>query len=72
MGRYDSEEAEIEEDNQIADSGYRRFAERDAEQPRRSPIRRKDKLRSEEGVKPKARRNHKKISNKIKYNWQGE
>jgi len=72
MGRYDIEEVEIEKDNQIVDGGYRRFAERDADQPRRSPIRRKDKLRSEEGIKPKARRNHKKISNKIKYNWQGE
>jgi hypothetical protein len=72
MGRYDIEEVEMEEDNQIVDGSYRRFAERDADQPRRSPIRRKDKLRSEEGMKPKARRNHKKISNKIKYNWQGE
>ena len=72
MGRYDIEEVEMEEDNQMVDGSYRRFAERDADQPRRSPIRRKDKLRSEEGMKPKARRNHKKISNKIKYNWQGE
>jgi len=72
MGRYDIEEVEIQEDNQIFNSGYRRFAERDADQPRRSPIRRRDKLRPEEGLKPKARRNHKKILNKIKYNWQGE
>ena len=72
MGRFDIEEVEIEEDDQTFDNGYRRFAKRDADEPRRSPIRRKDKLRQEEGLKPKARRNHKKISHKIKYNWQGE
>ena len=72
MGRYDIEEVEMEKDNQIVDGSYRRFAERDADQPRRSPIRRKDKLRSEEGMKPKAKRNHKKIQHKIKYDWQGE
>jgi hypothetical protein len=29
-------------------------------------------LRQEEGLKPKAKRNHKKIQHKIKYDWQGE
>ena len=71
MGRYDIEEVEIEEDDQIFDNGYRRSAKRDADQPRRSPIRRKDKSRQEEGVKPKAKRNLKKIQHKIKYDWQG-
>lgn len=72
MGRFDIEEVEIEEDDQIIDKGYRRFAKRDADQPRRSPIRRKDKSQEEEGMKPKAKRNHKKIQHKIKYDWQGE
>jgi len=72
MGRFEIEEVEIEEDDQIIDKGYRRFAKRDADQPRRSPIRRKDKLRQEEGMKPKAKRNRKKIQHKIKYDWQGE
>jgi hypothetical protein len=72
MGRFDIEEVEIEEDDQIIDKGYRRFAKRDADQPRRSPIRRKDKSRQEEGMKTKAKRNLKKIQHKIKYDWQGE
>lgn len=72
MGRFDIEEVEIEEDDQTFDNGYRRFAKRDADEPRRSPIRRKDKLRQEEGLKPKAKRNLKKIQHKIKYDWQGE
>ena len=72
MGRYEFEEVEIEEDDQIFDSGNRRFAKREVDQPRRSPIRRKDKLRQEEGTKPKAGKNCKKIQNKIKYNWQRE
>ena len=71
MGRFDIEEVEIEEDDQIFDNGYRRFAKRDADEPRRSPIRRKDKSRQEEGLKPKAKRNLKKIQHKIKYDWQG-
>jgi hypothetical protein len=74
MGRFDIEEVEIEEDDQIIDKGYRRFAKRDADQPRWSPIRRKDKSQEqeEEGMKPKAKRNRKKIQHKIKYDWQGE
>lgn len=74
MGRFDIEQVEIEEDDQIIDKGYRRFAKRDADQPRRSPIRRKDKSQEqeEEGMKPKAKRNLKKIQHKIKYDWQGE
>jgi len=72
MGRFDIEDVEIEEDDQIFDDGYRRFAKRGADEPRRSPIRRKDKSRQEEGVKPKAKRNLKKIQHKIKYDWQGD
>ena len=71
MGRYDIEEVEIEENDQIFDKDNRRFGKGDADQPRWSPIRRKDKWRQEEGMKPKAKRNHKKIQHKIKYDWQG-
>lgn len=72
MGRYDIEAVEIEEDDQILDSGYGRFARREFDQPRRSPIRKKDRFRQEEGTKPKARQSLKKIQHKIKYDWQGE
>ena len=72
MGRYDIEEVEIEEDNQDNNSGYRRFTDRDADQPRRSPIRRKDRWRQEEEIKPKAKRSHKRIQHRLKYDWQGE
>lgn len=72
MGRYDIEEVETEDDNQSINSGYRRFTDRDADQPRRSPIRRKDRWRQEEEIKPKAKRSHKRIQNRLKYDWQGE
>ena len=72
MGRYDIEEVEIEEDNRSTNSGYRRFTDRDADQPRRSPIRRKDRWRQEEEIKPKAKRSHKRIQHRLKYDWQGE
>lgn len=72
MSRYKFDEVETDDGDQILDSGYRQSAKRPVDQPRRSPIRRKDKLREEEGMKPKAKRNHKKIQHKIKYDWQGE
>jgi hypothetical protein len=72
MGRYDIEEVEIEIDNQIVDPDNRRFAKREADQPKRSPIRRKNKLQQEEGMKTKNKRNHKKIQHRLKYDWQGE
>ena len=72
MGRYDIEEVEIEIDNQIFNLDNRRFAKREADQPKRSPIRRKNKLQQEEGMKPKTKRNHKKIQHRLKYDWQGE
>jgi hypothetical protein len=70
MGRYNIEEVETDEDDQIFDSGNRRFAERRADQPKRSPIRRKDKLRGEEGVKSKVNRIYKKIQHRLKHHWQ--
>ena len=72
MGRYDINKVEMEEDDQILDGRNRRFAKRNADQPKLSPIRRKDKLRQEEGKRPKAKRNNKKIQHRIKYDWQGE
>jgi len=72
MGRYNIDELEMGEDDQNFGGGKRPFAKADVDQPKRSPIRRKYKLRSEEGMKPKAKRNHKKIQQRIKFDWQGE
>ena len=72
MGHYDINEVEIEEDDQVFKNNNRRFAEKKADQPKRSPIRRKDKWNQEEEMKPKANRNHKKIQQRLKYDWQGE
>ncbi len=67
MGRHNFDEFEIENEDQSFDGGNRRFAKNDADQPRRSPIRRKDKMRLEEGMKPKSKRNHRKMQHRIKY-----
>ncbi len=72
MKWYDFDEADMSDNDQNEDSGSRRFARGRVDEPRRSPIRRKNKLRPEDGFKSKAKRNHRKIQNKIKYNWQGE
>lgn len=73
MGRYHSDEGQLEEGEQALDDNYPRSAKRNVDQPRRTPIRRKDKLREEEvEMKPKAKRNQKKIQNRLKYDWQGE
>jgi hypothetical protein len=65
MGRYKFEDVEWDDDDQILAGGKRRFAREEVDYPTRSPIRRKDKLRQEIGFKAKAKRNHKKIQNKI-------
>jgi hypothetical protein len=67
MSRYNIDEFEIEEEDWSTAGANRRFAKMESDQPRRSPIRRKDKWRPEEGVKPKAKRNHRKIQQRIKY-----
>ena len=67
MSRYNFDEFERETDDLDLDSINRRFAEKDVDQPRRSPIRRKDKMRREEGIKPKSKKNHRKIQHRIKY-----
>jgi hypothetical protein len=74
MSRYNIDEVESDEGDQIFDGGRRRVSERNADQPKRSPIRRKSKMQQEEEeeMKPKAKRNHKKIQHRLKYDWQGE
>ena len=72
MSRYYLDEADVSTDDQNYDSGFQRFAKSQIDHPMWSPIRRRDKLRQEVGLKPKAKRNYKKIQNKIKYDWQGE
>ena len=72
MNRHDIGEVEFNEDDPFFATENRRFVKREADQPRRSPMRRKDRWRQEEGMKTKPQRNHKKIQYKIKYNWQGE
>ena len=72
MNRYYLDEVETDEGDPISDGGLRRFIKKRLDHPLRSPIRRKDKLRQEGGVKPKAKRNLKKVQYKIKYDWQGE
>ena len=72
MGRYEIEEIDIEAEDQLFEANKRRFAKSEADAPKRSPIRRKDKWRKEEELKPKARRSHKRIQLRLKYDWQGE
>lgn len=72
MGPYNSVDVEKDEGDQILGGGNRRFAKGNADQPKRSPIRRKDKWHQEEEMKPKTKRNHKKIQHRLKYDWQGE
>ena len=67
MSRYNIDEFGIEEDDRSADGESRRFGKMDADQPRRSPIRRKDKMKPEEGMRPKAKRDNRKIQHRIKY-----
>ena len=72
MSRYNIDEVETDEGDQILDDSSREFAKMNADQPKRSPIRRKSKMQREEGIKPKAKRNYKKIQHRLKYDWQGE
>lgn len=62
----------MSDDDQEEGGSARRSAARQVDEPRRAPIRRRDKLRPEEGYKSKAKRSHRKLQNKIKYEWQGE
>ena len=67
MNRYNLDEFEIETDDLGLDGINRRFADKDVDQPSWSPIRRKDKMRPEERVKPKTKKNHRKMQQRIKY-----
>jgi hypothetical protein len=67
MSRHDIDVVEWEQDGQIFNGGRRRMASRDDVQPKWLPIRKKDKMRSAEEMKPKAKRNHKKLMHRIKY-----
>ena len=67
MSRYKINEVETDEGDQIFDGGSRRPDKWDVDQPKRSPIRRKDKMKPEEGMKPKAKRDNRKIQHRIKY-----
>jgi hypothetical protein len=70
MHRHNINNAEMDEDDQIYDGGSRGIAKRDNDQPKRSPIRRKTKMRKEEErIKPKAKRNHKREKHRIKHEW---
>ena len=71
MSRYYLDETDISLDNHNYEDGFLRFTKSHDDHPRRSPIRRRDKLRQELEIKSKAKRNYKKIQNKIKYDWQG-
>lgn len=72
MNRYYFEEAETFMGEPNDNSGFLRFGISQIDQPRRSPIRRRDKFPQEMGMKSKAKRDFKKVQNKIKYDWQGE
>jgi hypothetical protein len=69
---YDIDEMEIDDDEQIRNREGRQFAMGQADQPKRLPMRRKDRWRQEEGVRAKTKKNDKKIRQRLKYNWQGE
>lgn len=72
MGWYDYDEMEIDDHEQILNPKGRRLAVQQADQPKRSPIRRKDRWRQEDEIRPKAKKNDKKIQHRLKYSWQGE
>ena len=63
---------DIDDDEQILNREDRQFVMRQADQPKRSPMRRKDRWRQEEGVRAKTKKSDKKIQHRLKYNWQGE
>ena len=72
MNRYYFDEVDMFTGDQNYDSSFLRFGIRQNDQPRRSPIRRRDKFPQTLGLKPKAKRNYKKVQNRIKYDWIGE
>ena len=69
MDRYKRDEAEWELDDQIFDGSSRQLPKGGTDGPKRSPIRRKGKIRQEEDMKPKAKRINRKVLRRIKYEW---
>ena len=67
MGWHSIDEVEIEDAAWSFNVGNGRFTKEGFDQPRRSPIRRKDKMKPEGGLKPKAKRDNRKIQHRIKY-----
>ena len=72
MARYIIEENSKEQDDQIFDWGSQGISKKDNDQPKRSPIRRKYKMRQKERMKSRTKGNHKKDRHRIKYEWQGD
>jgi hypothetical protein len=73
MGRYTVDEVEVEENGEMFHhwkrQGGRRFSGGNSDEPKRSPIRRKNKRPLEAEMKPKIKRSNKKILCKLKYKW---
>ena len=72
MEMYIIDETELEEDDRVLDGRKRRLPDKGIFEPKRSPIRRKDKMRQEKEIKPKAKRNQRKVLNRIKYEWKDD
>jgi hypothetical protein len=72
MSQYNTDEVELEGYYRISGGGNRRFAIRNIDEPKQSPIRRKNKIRQEEEIKPKTKRDHKKILYRLKYEWKDD
>jgi hypothetical protein len=67
MSRYRVEETDWDDDDQNLENGNRRFSKTETDPPKRSPIRRKHKMRTEGEGKSKAKRNNKKLLHRLKY-----
>jgi hypothetical protein len=72
MSRNDFDIMEFDDEEQVLKRGSQRFTVRQADQPKRSPIRRKDRWRQEAGTRSKTKKSDKKIQQRLKYSWQGE
>jgi hypothetical protein len=72
VNQYTIDSAEWEEDDLIFEGSKRRFTKRALNEPKRSPIRRKYKMRSEAEIKPKPKRNPRKVMHRFKYEWKDE
>ena len=71
MDRHGKEGSEVVKGVHIADTVSQKYRGMDVDQPKLSPMRRKDKARNGD-TQPKYQRDHKKIQYRLKYDWQGE